>query len=375
MMATIPTTTVPAQSSPAQGTVVGNLTLASLSMPQYSDGRTRTIRIWTPANYDAANTNVRYPVFYMHDGQNLFDASTSYAGEWEVDESISNLVGNGYRGVIVVGIDNSADRLNELSPPWPRNPGTPISAPSGDKYASFIVNTVKPYVDARFNTLPGRDTTGVGGSSMGGIISFYTGLTYPKVFGKVLAFSPSFPLYVKKDYLATIAATNFSAPDAAPRLYFYSGGGGYGAMSENGIAKSLPAVVSALKKAGYPTSAVKSRVWDIAQHNEGFWASEFPTAFEWLFLAAADKADIAATTLAIGFGNGDKPENVTSDVELPTKWDYGARVMWKSSAPKVISSRGKFVRPKFPTRVALTATLTLSGQTRTRTFELQVLVR
>lgn len=375
MMATIPTAMVPAQSAPANGSVVGNLTLVTLAMPQYADGRSRTIRIWTPANYNSANTKVRYPVLYMHDGQNLFDSATAYAGEWEVDETISSLVGNGYQGVIVVGIDNSADRLNELSPPWPRNPGSPITAPSGDKYAAFIVNTVKPYIDSQFNTMPGRETTGLGGSSMGGIISFFAGLTYPSVFGKVLAFSPSFPLYVKKDYLAKISEKNFSASGAAPMLYFYSGGAGYGAMSENGIAKSLPAVVSALKKAGYPTSALKSRVWDIAQHSESFWATEFPTAFEWLFLTNSNKADIAATTLEVGFGAGDNSENVTTDVELATKWDYGTRVMWRSSAPKVISSRGKFVRPKYPTRVTLTATITGGGETRTRTFDLQILAR
>ncbi|MBU6213974.1 MAG: hypothetical protein KGP01_05980 [Actinomycetales bacterium] len=374
-MSVTPTTNIPAQASNANGTVVGNLTLATLAMPQYADGRSRTIRIWTPKAYDPADTNRRYPVLYMHDGQNLFDASTSFAGEWEVDETVSALMADGYRGAIVVGVDNSADRLNELSPPWPRNPGTPITAPSGDKYASFIVSTVKPYVDAHFNTLPGRDTTGVGGSSMGGIISFYMGLTYPAVFGKVLAFSPSFPLYVKRDYLARIAAIDFSPAGAATRLYLYSGGAGDGAMSENGIAKSLPAVVSALKRSGYPAAQVKSHVWAIASHSEGFWAAEFLTAFDWLFLTDSDRADMAAATLAIGYGDGDNAGNVTSNLDLATRWDYSAKVAWKSSAPRVITARGKFTRPKYPTRVTLTATVTVGAQTRTRTFEVQVLVR
>ena len=374
-MSVTPSVGVPAQASNAAGSVVGNLTLATLAMPQYADGRTRTIRIWTPPGYEPGDKSRRYPVVYMHDGQNLFDAATSFAGEWEVDESLARLMENGYRGAIVVGVDNSADRLNELSPPWPRNAGTPITAPSGDKYVSFIVNTVKPYVDARFNTQPGRDTTGIGGASMGGIISFYAGLAYPKVFGKVMAFSPSFPLYVKTDYLDRIAAMDFHQSGASPRLYLYSGGAGSGAMSENGIAKSLPAVVTALKKSGFPAAQVKSRVWDIASHNEGFWAEEFPTAFEWLFLSDSDRADIAATTLAIDYADGDSAANVTGDLQLPTKWDYRAKVSWKSSAPRVINARGRFTRPSHPQQVMLTATVAVGMQVRTRTFTVQVLVR
>ena len=95
-------TTQPAHGAGGNGTVVGNLTLVTLPMPQYTDGRTRTIRIWTPAGYNAKDKTRKYPVLYMHDGQNLFDAATSFAGEWEVDESLTQMMGDGYAGAIVV---------------------------------------------------------------------------------------------------------------------------------------------------------------------------------------------------------------------------------------------------------------------------------
>ena len=366
---------IPESVHAANGTVVGNLTLKILPMPQYSDGRTRTIRIWTPANYDASNKARKYPVVYMHDGQNLFDAATSYAGEWRIDETITAMMESGYGGAIVVGIDNSADRLNELSPTWPRSSNEFIKSPSGDKYADFIVKTVKPFIDKNYNTFSDRAHTGVGGSSMGGIISFFIGLRYPAVFGKVLAFSPSFPLYASKKYLAEIAKHDFSKCNAAPRVYFYAGGAGDGAMSEGGIARSLPAVIKALKSAGYPKAELTSYVWDVAQHNEGFWAEVFPTAFEWLFLTDTDRAVMAAKTLALGFADGDSLASVTGDLTLDTAWDYGAKVSWKSNLPKVISARGKFTQPTTPQQVVLTATVTVGKVVRSRSFTVQILAR
>ena len=357
------------------GTVVGNLELVTLPMPQYSDGRERTIRIWTPATYEAADTSRRYPVLYMHDGQNLFDAATSFAGEWNVDESITDLMSAGYKGSIVVGVDNSADRLNELSPPWPRLPGAPMPKPSGDKYIDFIVKTVKPYVDSHYNTKPGRASTGIGGSSMGGIISFYAGLRYPRTFGKVLAFSPSFPFYNRTHIMNLLKLRDFRKKDAAPRLYLYSGGAGSGATSENAIARLLPALVKQLRASGYPPQSVTSHVWEVAQHSEGFWTEMFPTAFDWLFLSNADRATMAVTTLAIGYASGDSAGSVTAHLSLDSSWDWGARVSWKSSHPKIISSKGKFTRPQTPQQIRLTATVTVGRSVRTRTFVVQVLAR
>ena len=268
------------------GTVVGNLDIVALSYSRFQQGAERTVRIWTPANYNPADTARRYPVLYMHDGQNLFDAKTSYAGEWQIDESISSMVDGGSRGAIVVGIDNSPQRFQELSPPWVANNGKQYPKLVSDAYGDFIVKVVKPYVDSHYNTHPQRAQTGIGGSSMGGIMSIYMGLKYPRVFGKVLAFSPSFVLYRERDYLSMLASRNFSRSNSAPRLYLYAGGQGYGRQSENGIGASLPAVVRTLKRAHFPASQVTSLVWSWAAHNEGAWSAAFPDAFTWLYYPA-----------------------------------------------------------------------------------------
>lgn len=87
-------------------------------MTQYSDDRSRLIRIWTPDGYDSTDLQ-RYPVISMHDGQHLFDTYTAFAGEWRIDETIGAMMDNGYEGAIVVGIDNGPERLNELTVDWP----------------------------------------------------------------------------------------------------------------------------------------------------------------------------------------------------------------------------------------------------------------
>ena len=133
----------------------GRLDIIEMKMPQFSDGRTRKIRVWLPDGYDPDNSEKKYSVLYMHDGQNLFDAATSFIGEWEVDESLTKLMKNGYEPTIVVGIDNGeTKRFNELCPSWELNTlgKQYISAPAGEKYADFIVNTVKPYIDEHDNT-------------------------------------------------------------------------------------------------------------------------------------------------------------------------------------------------------------------------------
>lgn len=132
-------------SDTTKSTVVGNLEIIeNFYMPELN--RTRTIRIWKPSNY---NNSLNYPVIYMHDGQNLLDDKTSFAGEWGIDESIEQLIqSNKTEGFIVVGIDNSEHRMSEYTPNW-----GDIKAAEGELYAKFIVNTLKPYIDNNYNTL------------------------------------------------------------------------------------------------------------------------------------------------------------------------------------------------------------------------------
>ena len=255
----------------------GTLRKVILDMPLYSDGRRRTIRIWLPDGYQDADTATRYPVLYMHDGQNLFDAYTGFAGEWGIDETMGALMDLGYGGSIVVGIDNSSDRLNELSPSWPRSSAGSayIKNPSGEKYASFIVDVVKPYVDANFNTNPSRETTGIGGSSMGGVMSFFMALQYPDLFGYGMLFSTAMYVY-EANMSETFIASKTVSITFNPRLYIYAGG------QEPTITRYVGDIKNALINEGYPSENINTHIDANRGHNEAAWAQYFPIAYRWL---------------------------------------------------------------------------------------------
>jgi predicted alpha/beta superfamily hydrolase len=145
----------------------------------------RDILVYLPPSYPTANRT--FPTLYMHDGQNLFDEATSFAGEWRVDEALERLAEEGTEA-IVVGVPNTGtDRLNEYSPFHDARFGGGRAA----DYVRFIVETVKPLVDDAFRTTGDRDGTGTIGSSMGGLISLYAFFERPDVFGVVGAVSPS----------------------------------------------------------------------------------------------------------------------------------------------------------------------------------------
>ena len=140
--------------------------LKSFASPQL--GNQRDILVYLPPSY-GESAQRRYPVIYMQDGQNLFDARTSFAGEWDVDRTLDATSDQGIEA-IVVGIPNmGADRAREYSPfDHPKH-----GAGNGDAYLSFITDTLKPVIDADFLTQPERDATGIVGSSLGGLIALY----------------------------------------------------------------------------------------------------------------------------------------------------------------------------------------------------------
>lgn len=257
----------------------GRLEIFTVPMDNFNPKRIRTIRVWLPEGY-AVRGDKKYPVLYMHDGQNLFDRATSFAGEWEVDETLGKMMDEGYRGMIVVGIDNGdKERLNEYSPPWPlkkldHNPLGVNIISMGDMYAAFIVEILKPYIDKKYRTLADKNNTGIGGSSMGGIISFYTALTYQDTFGFALIFSSSLWLY-EDDVVARFIAKSVNDASNVPKIYLYHGTleGSYTYMAE---------VSKLLEAKGVASYKIKIAVGPRLKHNEKAWAKIFPAALKWL---------------------------------------------------------------------------------------------
>lgn len=162
----------------SENTVSGSLNvLREFYSPQLSN--TRDILVWLPPGYH--ENEKRFPVIYMHDGQNLFDEKTSYVGEWEVDETMIELSKEGLEA-IVVGIPNSGERRFFEYNPY-ESMLEDDHRGQGQEYLRFIIDTLKPRIDRDFHTLPESAATGIAGSSMGGLISLYALLAYPEVFG------------------------------------------------------------------------------------------------------------------------------------------------------------------------------------------------
>ena len=165
-------------------TVAGDIRIVQGFESPELDNR-RDIVVYLPPSY--LGSIRRYPVIYMHDGQNLFDAATSYAGEWYVDETMEELADAGIEA-IVVGIPNMGDRRFHEYIPFPA-PDLPDV--QGDEYVTFIADTLKPIIDRDFRTLADAASTGIAGSSLGGLISLYAMFRRPDVFGLAGVFSPA----------------------------------------------------------------------------------------------------------------------------------------------------------------------------------------
>jgi predicted alpha/beta superfamily hydrolase len=241
-------------------------------MPQLN--RIRRIWIYFPPEYETSG--ISYPVIYMHDGQNLFDAKTSFSGEWEVDETLNNLAKQGKCVPIVVGIENDGtERIAEYTP-WPNSK---YGGGDGDKYMQFIVETLKPYIDKHFRTLPGRENTGIMGSSLGGLISQYGSLKYQETFSKAGLFSPA---YWFSDNIWSFTHDIGKQHD----MQFFQL---CGTNESNDVAESKKMVSEmqqmndTLIKIGFGQERIFNKIVTGGQHNEKLWRESFGEAYLWLF--------------------------------------------------------------------------------------------
>ena len=149
----------------------------------------RTVVVYLPPGYDAATAD-RYPVLYLHDGQNVFDRATSFGEEWQVDESAQRLITAGeIEPLIIVGIYNTGEhRLDEYTPTPELQEGRGGLA---DDYGRMLVEELKPFIDSAYKTLPSASSTAIGGSSLGGLLTMHLGLRYPTAFSRLAVLSPS----------------------------------------------------------------------------------------------------------------------------------------------------------------------------------------
>ena len=235
--------------------------------------RQRRVQVYLPPGY--ADSGKHYPVLYMHDGQNVFDDRTSFVGEWGVDESLDELARTHGLELIVVAIEHGNEhRIGELKP-WD---DPKYGKGEADQYLRFIVEVVKPWADAKFRTRPGRADTGILGSSLGGLTSWYAAFKYPQVFGRIGVFSPSY----------WIAPQSFELVGKAPlpadtRMYQSIGGreGSDARDADEGVAHAQR-MEQALRRE-QPGLQLRAVLRPEAEHNERAWREEFPVAARFLF--------------------------------------------------------------------------------------------
>jgi predicted alpha/beta superfamily hydrolase len=250
--------------TPKQPTRSRNVQILDTSFRMKKLQRTRRIWIYLPPDY--RNSPKKYPVIYMHDGQNLFDQSASGFGEWGVDEALDSLAKTGKSSSIVVGIDNGPRRMNEYNPYYYERSGEG----EGDAYLDFIIRELKPYIDKRFRTHTSKEHTIIAGSSMGGLISYYAVLKYPEVFGKAGIFSPSFWVAPQMSQL-----TDSLAPKLKGMFFFYMG-----ELEGESMVKNMNNITLQLGK--FSNALLYTVIDPAGRHTESAWKKWFTAFYLWI---------------------------------------------------------------------------------------------
>ncbi len=229
----------------------------------------KTRKIWALLPHDYYSSSESYPVMYLQDAQNLFNENAQY-GNWEIDKKLAVMAEYKIGKIIIIAIEHAEeDRIKEY------NVGkTVLGKGQGKKYIKFMTETLKPFVDSNFRTKKEREFTGIGGSSMGGLVSIFSGLRYPEVYGKLMIFSPSLwvvpELKIKSD----------STENSDTKIYLYAGGDESTTMIEhvNNFKKNIIASEFIKDKLKINLSINME-----GKHSETYWSDEFPKAIEWLF--------------------------------------------------------------------------------------------
>lgn len=232
-----------------------------------------TRKVWALLPHDYDDSSESYPVMYLQDAQNLFNENAEY-GNWEIDKKLAVMSEYNVGKIIVIAVEHAQeDRIKEY------NVGkTILGKGQGKKYIKFLVETLKPYVDNNFRTKKEREFTGIGGSSMGALVSIFSGLRHPDVFGKLMIFSPSLwvaPKMKVKNYTDT----------ENTKIYLYAGGDESETMIEH-----VETFKNRMLESEFVDDKMKINlsINKLGKHNETYWSDEFPKAIEWLFFNTKD---------------------------------------------------------------------------------------
>ena len=278
-METTKSQTVEAPQSAPNLSVVGDLRLHEFQSRIFNNKR--MLRVWLPPAYDAPeNKDRHYPIFYLNDGQNLFDRATAFAGvEWQVDETADCLIRqNQIPPLIIVGIDHGQkDRAREFLAYRTMNP--PVLRPQGKRYPEFLLNEVMPFLYLRYRIARGPENTGLGGSSLGAIVSLYTVIDRPGIFGRLLLESPS--LFVCNRRMLKYSHAFRQWPE---RIFLAIGTKEAGREDkDNQVVEDVRELERILRREGLPDDRLRVKIDEGATHSESEWAKRFPEALTFLF--------------------------------------------------------------------------------------------
>jgi len=242
---------------------------------------TRFLRVWLPPGYDAgANAGRHYPVLYLNDGQNLFEAATAFAGvEWQVDETADRLIREGVvPPLIIVGVDNTGKgRIREYMPYRLMHPR--LLRVRGRYYPDFLMKEVMPFVARNYRVATGPENTGLGGSSLGGLIALYTVMARPGVIGRLLLESPS--LWASGRQLIRESRSVRIWPE---RIFLAAGTAEAGsAVRSRSVVDDVRELAAIMRRAVLSERRLRLVIREGAGHNEAAWAERFPEALQFLF--------------------------------------------------------------------------------------------
>lgn len=242
---------------------------------------TRFLRVWLPPGYtDPSTAGQRYPVFYLNDGQNLFESVSAFGGtEWQVDETADRLIREGVvPPMIIVGIDNTGkSRLREYMPHRSFQPM--LMRVQGTRYPDFLRKEVMPFMSQNYRVATGPENTGLGGSSLGGLISLYTAAMTPGLIGHLLIESPS--LWASNRQMIRESREVREWPS---RVFLGTGTAEAGRPErDRSMVDDVKELANIFRRAGLDDSRFKLVIDEGATHHEGCWARRFPDALTFLF--------------------------------------------------------------------------------------------